>query len=108
MDFMGVTGNVKFNGGENLVSNGAGTAGSGWRDGNQTTFCGVNLQAHASLGATFATVWAWRPEQRSDTTHTAGFEVGTDGGWRVIRFCAAQTAKTRVLTFLSREAEGCP
>ena len=90
MDFMGATGNVKFTGGENLVSNGLGKAGSGWRNANQTTFCGVNLQAHASLGATFATMWAWRPEQRSGTTSTTGFEVAIDGDWRVIRFCTAK------------------
>ena len=76
VDFVGVTGNVKFIGGENLVTSGAGTAGSGWRDTNGITFCGVNLQAHATLGATFATIWAWRPEQRFDTTGTGGFEVG--------------------------------
>lgn len=76
VDFVGVTGDVKFKGGDNLVSNGAGTAGSGWREANGTTFCALNLQAHASLGATFATMSSYEPEQQSDINGTAPFEVG--------------------------------
>lgn len=76
MEFEGITGIVRFTGGENLVSNGAGAAGSGWRDVNGTTFCALNLQAHASLGATFATLLSWRIEDRSDIDDAAGFEVG--------------------------------
>eukprot|EP00904_Undaria_pinnatifida_P014240 jgi/Undpi1/9947/HiC_scaffold_28.g12401.m1 len=74
VDFVGVTGDVKFKGGDSLVSNGAGTAGSGWREANGTTFCALNLQAHASLGATFATMSSYEPEQQSDINGTAPFE----------------------------------
>ena len=76
VEFVGVTGSVSFMGGDNLVSNGAGTAGSGWRETNGTTFCALNLQAHPSLGATFVTMLSYQPEQRSDTNGTAAFEVG--------------------------------
>eukprot|EP00904_Undaria_pinnatifida_P014241 jgi/Undpi1/9948/HiC_scaffold_28.g12402.m1 len=74
-EFVGATGKVEFIGGDTLVSSGAGTAGSGWRGVNGTTFCALNLQAHASLGATFTTMLSWQPEQASDTTGTAPFEA---------------------------------
>ena len=77
VEFVGVTGNVAFTAGETLVSNSAGAAGSGWREANGTTFCALNLQAHASLGATFAAMFSWQPKYISDTTGTTGpFQVG--------------------------------
>ena len=84
---MGVTGSVAFQGGETLVLNAAGAAGSGWRQTNGTTFCALNLQPHGSLGATLATVSSWRPGHPSDTTgvyepfqvyHIGGTVAGTN------------------------------
>ncbi|CAB1099788.1 unnamed protein product [Ectocarpus sp. CCAP 1310/34] len=74
-EIIGVTGPVAFRESSSTVTSGAGTAGSGWRRTNGTEFCALNLQAHASLGATFATTMLWRPETFVDSNGTlATFE----------------------------------
>ncbi|CAM9570734.1 unnamed protein product, partial [Scytosiphon promiscuus] len=71
VDVVGVTGEIAFRGGDAVVTSGAGTAGSGWRKTNGTEFCALNLQAHASLGATFATTMIWKPDSLSGVNGTA-------------------------------------
>ncbi|CBJ28350.1 conserved unknown protein [Ectocarpus siliculosus] len=74
-EIVGVTGPVAFRESASTVTSGAGTAGSGWRRTNGTEFCALNLQAHASLGATFEATMLWRPETFVDTNGTlATFE----------------------------------
>ncbi|CAM9936795.1 unnamed protein product, partial [Ectocarpus sp. 12 AP-2014] len=74
-EIVGVTGPVAFRESTSAVTSGAGTAGSGWRRTNGTEFCALNLQAHASLGATFATTMLWKPETFVDSNGTlATFE----------------------------------
>eukprot|EP00903_Cladosiphon_okamuranus_P014086 g13093.t1 len=70
-ELVGVTGNLAFMQGTSTVTSGAGTAGSGWREANGTVFCALNLQPHASLGATFATTMTWQPDTVVDTNGTA-------------------------------------
>ncbi|CAM9520631.1 unnamed protein product [Ascophyllum nodosum] len=72
--FVGVTGRVTFIGGSTIVTSGSGEAGSGWRSANGTTYCAMNLRAHASLGGTFATMRSWTPDQWNDFNRTAAFE----------------------------------
>eukprot|EP00752_Nemacystus_decipiens_P004321 g3946.t1 len=70
-EVVGVTGKIAFMGGASAVTSGAGTAGSGWRGANGTEFCALNLQPHASLGATFATTMIWKPDTVVDSNGTA-------------------------------------
>lgn len=74
-EFTGVTGIVRFENTGSAITSGAGTAGTGWRKVNGTTFCAFNLQAHASLGGTFVALKAWRPELEKFLNDTDGFEV---------------------------------
>lgn len=70
------SGNIAFEDGIPAVTSGAGTAGSGWRKASGTEFCALNLQPHASLGATFAATMLWKPDTLVDADGTAAtFEV---------------------------------
>ncbi|CAM9202083.1 unnamed protein product, partial [Hapterophycus canaliculatus] len=71
IELVGVTGEIAFRDGDSVVTSGAGTAGSGWRETNGTEFCALNLQAHASLGATFATTMIWRSDGLGGVNGTA-------------------------------------
>lgn len=80
-----MTGSVAFIGGDDLVLNAAGAAGSGWRQTNGTTFCALNMQPHASLGATLVVTSSWQPKISSDTTGGyEPFQVRGSGGWHEI------------------------
>ncbi|CAM9520701.1 unnamed protein product [Ascophyllum nodosum] len=77
-EFVGVTGQVTFIDGTTVVTSGSGEAGSGWRRVNGTTFCAMNLQSHALLGATFVTLKSWMPDQWEDVNGTAALSRYAD------------------------------
>lgn len=86
VEFVGVTGSLAFIDGEDVVLNAAGAAGSGWRQANGTTFCALNMQPHASLGATLVAMSSWQPKLISDTTGAyEPFQVRDGGGRYEIR-----------------------
>lgn len=82
-EFVGVTGRITFDRSNVVVKSGSGESGSGWRTANGTTFCAMNLQAHASLGAAFVTLKSWMPDQWEDVNRTTPFKASAGARFEI-------------------------